>query len=201
MITPRTHAAHAAARACASPRNLLVLACTALLAACGGTSSQTAKNATPTDSQLAAAAAWSTNCYKGFERDVLAMAGEDSLDCGFLRIDALGGDRGKVDRCLRIAAGGNDAFRVGHIDGDGRTLACDVAMRDASGQLWRLWYDFDITNTHSQGASDGVLIASRCRSIAFKPGSTLPGSFFALEGCEEVPPGVASVPFSPGFRR
>jgi hypothetical protein len=200
MITSRTRRHHAAARVVSWPRNLLLVACTALLAACGGTANHSA-NVEPTQEELAAAAAWGANCYKGFERDVIALAGEQSLDCGFLRIDALGGDREKVNRCLHIAVAGNEPFRVGHIDGDGRTLACDVAMRDGNGQLWRLWYDFDIANVHSQGASDGVLIASRCKSLAFKPGSTLPGSFFALEGCEEVPPGVASVPYSPGFRR
>ena len=144
---------------------------------------------------------WAANCYAGFERDVLALSGEQARDCGFLRIDALGGDRGKVDRCLRNAMADNQSFRVGHIDGDGKTLACDVAMRDDNGQLWRLWYDFDVGNVQSQGMSDGVLVASRCTNLKFKAGSTLPGSFFALEGCEPVPAGVASVPFAPGFRR
>ena len=35
------------------------------------------------------------------------------------------------------------AVRVGHIDADGKTLACDVAIRDGDGQLWPL---FDLTS-------------------------------------------------------
>jgi hypothetical protein len=168
-----------------------------LLAACGGTSSQATLAAKGHD---AGPGAWASNCYAGFERDVLALAGEDSLDCGFLRMDALGEQRASVDRCLHIAAADKGAFRAGHIDADGKTLACDVAIRDDSGQLWRLWYDFDLSDRQSQGASDGVLIASRCQSMQFRAGSTLPGSFFAFEGCQEVPPGIASVPHSPGYR-
>jgi hypothetical protein len=200
MITPTTRAIHAAARPPSLRRTASILACAALLSACGISPMQ-ATTQIDSGTQAARDAAWANNCYKGFERDVLAIAGDQALDCGFLRIDALGGDRTSVDRCLHVAVADDKPFRVGHIDGNGRTLACDVAMRDEQGQLWRLWYDFDIGNVHSQGASDGVLIASRCQSIAFKAGSTLPGSFFALEGCEEVPAGVASVPQSPGFRR
>jgi hypothetical protein len=142
---------------------------------------------------------WAANCYSGFEEDILAIAGqEESFDCGFLRMDASDKQRADANRCAKVAVAAKRPFRVGHIDADGKTLACDVALRDGSGQLWRVFYDFDLQDAQSHGQSDGVLVASRCGSIAFRPGTGLHGSFFALEDCQAVPAGVAAVPFSPG---
>jgi hypothetical protein len=210
MITSISRHHHAAAW---TRRTLLVLAAGMSLAACTSVSTTQANKPAATTQKHPTLAqimgeepmydelnAWASNCYAGFEQDVLALAGEESLDCGFVRIDALGSDPDHVNRCLRIAAAGRKPFRAGHIDADGKTMACDVAIRDGEGQLWRLWYDFDPSDKISGGKSDGVLVASRCSGIQFHAGSTLPGSFFAMSGCEVAKPGEASVPYSPGYR-
>jgi hypothetical protein len=211
MITPTSLALHAAARI-RPALGLLVATAVAgtLLAACSSAPTQSVAQSThaaPTLAQIMGEEPleqptdpWASNCYAGFEQDVLAVAGEEARDCGFLRIDAGKTQRAEVDRCLRVAAAGKKPFRAGHLDGDGKTIACDVAIRDGSGQLWRLWYDFDMGDRQSHGESDGVLIASRCDAMKFRAGSSLPGSFFAFEDCRQVPGGIAAIPHSPGHR-
>lgn len=206
MLTPSSRRVHAATRAV----RLLAAALAGgfLLTSCTGTTpiatELAPKDGGPTlaqvmgDEPVASTDPWSANCYSGFEDDILAIAGQDSFDCGFMRMDASDAQRHDADQCAQVAQASHRAYRVGHIDADGKTLACDVAIRDAGGQLWRVYYDFDLQDERSHGLSDGVLVASRCNAIDFRPGTALHGSFFALDGCTAVPAGVAAVPFSPG---
>ena len=198
MITPNSPVVHAAGLR----RNLLALALASVALAACSTSTQTA-NRDKLPAQAAAIAAanadehtnpWASNCYKKFERDVLRLAGERSVNCGLLRLDATEEQKAEVEKCAKTAEQLGRPYRAGQvgIDVADTYIACDVAIRDPSGQRWRLWYDFDLDDRISKGASDGVVSVSRCDSIAFRPGSLLTGSFFDLGGCEEAPYIVAS---------
>jgi hypothetical protein len=197
MITPIPTAA-SVARPSWSRRFSLAIACAAL-AACSGAPVQTA--AVPASTATTAAAVvdthtnpWASNCYAQFERDVLKIAGRKAVNCGLLRLDATEEQRAEVEQCTRAAERLGRPYRAGQvgIDVADTFIACDVAIRDPSGQRWRLWYDFDLDDRLSKGASDGVVTVSRCSDIAFRPGSLLTGSFFDLVECQEAPRVVAS---------
>lgn len=193
MITSSSLVAH-------SGRNLpvrllgLALAVSALVSC--STSPTGAKGSASTPIVVANAAddAWANNCYAKFERDVLKLSGERALNCGLLRIDATEAQRAEVEQCARDAEASKRPYRAGQIGIDiaDTYIACDVAIRDPSGQRWRLWYDFDLGDKLSHGKSDGVVAVSRCSSIAFRPGTLLSNSFFELNGCQEAPMTVAS---------
>jgi hypothetical protein len=196
MITPTSPVAHAGAL------RLAIALVGLALGACSA-STQTASNRDKLPAQAAAIAAanagentnpWASNCYKQFERDVLRHAGERAVICGLLRLDATEEQKAEVQKCAKTAEHLGRPYRAGQvgIDVADTYIACDVAIRDPSGQRWRLWYDFDLDDRISKGASDGVVSVSRCDSIAFRPGSLLTGSFFDLGGCEEAPYLVAS---------
>jgi len=195
MITPNSHAFHAGALR----RIVLALAAVAALSACGGTSTQ-ASRAGAASMPVAGTVPvenrdpWEYNCYAGFDRDVLKLAGDEAVDCGLLRLDATPEDFAEVEECTRAAEASRRPYKVGQvgIDVGDKYIACDIAIRDASGQRWRFWYDFDLDDRLSKGSSDGVVSVSRCDSIAFRPGSMLTGSFFDLGGCQEAPALVAS---------
>jgi hypothetical protein len=197
MLTQKPRDLHAASRP-ALRRPAAALACgILLLAACSSGPMQplaATANKAPDVAAPEATDPWASNCYKHFERDVLKLAGEEALDCGLLRLDATEEQRASADRCARVAEASKRPYRTGQvgIDVADTYIACDVAIRDPSGQRWRLWYDFDLDDRISKGASDGVVSVSRCDSITFRPGSLLTGSFFDLGGCENVPSLVAS---------
>jgi hypothetical protein len=201
MITPTSLVAHAGG----FRRNLLAIAlgCVAL-AACSA-STQTASNRDKLPAQAAAIAKanapvdehtnpWASNCYEKFERDVLTLSGERAVNCGLLRLDATEDDKAEVEKCTKAAEKLGRPYRAGQvgIDVADTYIACDVAIRDTTGQRWRLWYDFDLNDRLSQGRSDGVVTVSRCNSIAFQPGTLLTHSFFELGGCQEAPSLVSS---------
>jgi hypothetical protein len=197
MITPKSPAAHAGVLRVATLA-FLGLA----LAACSA-STQTASNRDKVPAQAAAIAAanaddhtnpWASNCYEKFERDVLKLASEHSVNCGLLRLDATEAQKAEVEKCAKTAEKLGRPYRAGQvgIDVADTYIACDVAIRDPNGQRWRLWYDFDLDDKLSQGKSDGVVTVSRCDRIAFRPGSLLTYSFFDLGGCRETPMLVAS---------
>jgi hypothetical protein len=199
MLTQKPRDLHAASRpALRRPAAMLACGILVLLGACSsGPMQPLAAGANKSATATAAAEAsdpWASNCYKHFERDVLKLAGEQALDCGLLRLDATEEQRASADRCARVAEASKRPYRTGQvgIDVADTYIACDVAIRDPSGQRWRLWYDFDLDDRLSKGASDGVVSVSRCDSIAFRPGSLLTGSFFELGGCEDAPYIVAS---------
>jgi hypothetical protein len=197
MITPIPTAVPVA-RLLSARRLAIAFACAAL-AACSATPVQT--SAVPGTHAPAAAAngddhtnPWASNCYAQFERDVLKLAGPRSVNCGLLRLDATDEQRAEVEQCTRDAEKLGRPYRAGQvgIDVADTYIACDVAIRDTDGQRWRLWYDFDLDDRLSKGASDGVVTVSRCNDIAFRPGSLLTGSFFDLVECREAPMIVAS---------
>ncbi len=199
MITSTSLAVHAGG----VRRNLLAIALASLgLAACSA-STQTASNRDKLPAQAAAIAdanadlhtnPWAANCYAQFERDVLRLAGPRSVNCGLLRLDATEEQKEEVEQCARDAEKLGRPYRAGQVGIDiaDTYIACDVAIRDPQGQRWRLWYDFDLDDRLSKGASDGVVTVSRCNSIAFQPGTLLTHSFFELGGCQEAPSLVSS---------
>lgn len=197
MITPASPAVHARA-----PRVAFLVSVCLALAACSA-STQTASNRDKVPAQAAAIAAanvddhtnpWASNCYEKFERDVLRLASEHSVNCGLLRLDATEEDKAEVEKCTKAAEKLGRPYRAGQVGIDiaDTYIACDVAIRDPHGQRWRLWYDFDLDDRLSKGASDGVVTVSRCNSIAFQPGTLLTHSFFELGGCREAPRLVSS---------
>jgi hypothetical protein len=199
MITSISPVAHAGALR----RNVLAAVLASIALAACSASTQTASNRDRVPGQAAAIAAanaddhtnpWAANCYAQFERDVLKLAGERSVNCGLLRLDATEAQKDEVEQCARSAEKLGRPYRAGQvgIDVADTYIACDVAIRDTHGQRWRLWYDFDLDDRQSQGKSDGVVTVSRCNSIAFQPGTLLTHSFFELGGCQEAPSIVAS---------
>ena len=198
MLTPNRLDLHASRRPVPARLRLAApLAFGLLLAACSGTTQPLAQAHRATDAgqgESYSSDPWETNCYAGFERDVLKIAGEQAVDCGLLRLDATDEQRAAVDRCARVAEASKRPYRAGQvgIDVADTYIACDVAIRDPSGQRWRLWYDFDLGDKLSRGASDGVVQVSRCSKIDFRPGSLLTGSFFDLQDCQDAPWLVAS---------
>jgi hypothetical protein len=204
MITPDSPVLHAGPHL--RRIVLAVLAATAL-SACGGTATQASRTGAkgmPIAGTIDADEhrdPWEYNCYAGFDRDVLKIAGDEAVDCGLLRLDATPQDFADVEKCTRVAEASHRAYKVGQvgIDVGDKYIACDVAIRDATGQRWRFWYDFDLDDRLSKGASDGVVSVSRCETVAFQPGSLLTGSFFDLGGCREAPMLVAS-PVASGSR-
>ena len=179
---------------------LLAAACAgAMLVACSGSTQSTTRVDKPVRASGAVVAdehtnPWASNCYEHFERDVLKIAGERAVNCGLLRLDATEEQKAEVEKCTRTAEKLGRPYRAGQvgIDVADTYIACDVAIRDPNGQRWRLWYDFDLDDRLSKGASDGVVTVSRCSSIAFQPGTLLTHSFFELGGCQEAPMLVAS---------
>jgi len=173
-----------------------------LLVACSASTQDTTRIDKPVRASGAVTAAstdehtnpWASNCYEHFERDVLKIAGERAVNCGLLRLDATDEQKAEVEKCTRTAEKLGRAYRAGQagIDVADTYIACDVAIRDPNGQRWRLWYDFDLDDRLSKGASDGVVTVSRCDSIAFQPGTLLTHSFFEMTGCQEAPMLVAS---------
>jgi len=174
----------------------------AMLVACSASTQDTTRVDKPVRASGAVTAAsadehtnpWASNCYEHFERDVLKIAGDRAVNCGLLRLDATDEQKAEVEKCTRTAEKLGRAYRAGQvgIDVADTYIACDVAIRDPNGQRWRLWYDFDLDDRLSKGASDGVVTVSRCDSIAFQPGTLLTHSFFEMSGCQEAPMLVAS---------
>ena len=168
------------------------------LAACSATTTQGSTPSAKVDAVAADADLhtnpWASNCYAQFERDVLRLAGTRSVNCGLLRLDATEEQKEEVEQCARDAEKLGRPYRAGQVGIDiaDTYIACDVAIRDPSGQRWRLWYDFDLDDRQSKGLSDGVVTVSRCNSIAFQPGTLLTHSFFELGGCQEAPMLVSS---------
>jgi hypothetical protein len=196
MITPNSPVLHAGR---APVLRLLAVAFAGFaLAACSATSTQSATPSSKVDEVVADADAntnpWAANCYAQFERDVLKLAGERAVNCGLLRLDATEEQKAEVETCARTAEKLGRPYRAGQVGIDiaDTYIACDVAIRDPSGQRWRLWYDFDLDDRQSKGLSDGVVTVSRCNSIAFQPGTLLTHSFFELGGCQEAPMLVSS---------
>jgi hypothetical protein len=188
MITPKPAAVSAAPRLSAWRPVAAALALAALAACSAAPQSIAGKRAIAAPAVAEATDAWASNCYPQLERDVLKLAGDDAVDCGLLRLDATQEQHAAVEQCTREAEASHRPYRAGHVSisaGD-TYMACDVAIRDPSGQRWRLWYDFDFGDRLSHGTSDGVLSVSRCRAIAFRPGSLLTGSFFDLADCQET---------------
>jgi hypothetical protein len=174
----------------------------AMLVACSGSTPSTTRVDKPVRASGAVTAAnadehtnpWASNCYEHFERDVLKIAGARAVNCGLLRVDATEAQKAEVEKCARTAEKLGRPYRAGQIGIDvaDTYIACDVAIRDPNGQRWRLWYDFDLDDRLSKGASDGVVTVSRCNSIAFQPGTLLTHSFFEMTGCQEAPMLIAS---------
>jgi hypothetical protein len=198
MITPNSPIVHAGG----FRRNLIAIALASVALAACSASTQTASNRDKLPAQAAAIAdandihtnPWAANCYAQFERDVLRLAGTRAVNCGLLRLDATEEQKAEVEKCAKTAEELGRPYRAGQVGIDiaDTYIACDVAIRDTHGQRWRLWYDFDLDDRLSQGASDGVVTVSRCNSIAFQPGTLLTHSFFELGGCQEAPALVSS---------
>lgn len=135
------------------------------------------------------AGGWQNVCYDGFGEDVDAIAGPEAVDCGFhVGPGASSRDIAQWQACGRKAQASGKPFKFGYRSFGIDSAFCDVAIRTPEGELISWYLDFDVTGgggTQPRSA----LWASRCTGIAFEPGTIGPGSFFHLEGCEELTSG------------
>lgn len=139
--------------------------------------------------RVAAPSQWRNVCYDGFAEDVDAVAGPDAIDCGFhVGPGASSRDIAKWQACARDALASGTPVKFGYRSHGDDSAFCDVAIRTPEGELISWYLDFDVTGGGGTGPSS-ALWASRCTGIAFKPGSIGPGSFFHLNGCEELTSG------------
>ena len=139
--------------------------------------------------RVAAPSQWRNVCYDGFAEDVDAVAGPDAIDCGFhVGPGASSRDIAQWQACGREAQASGKPFKFGYRSFGTDSAFCDVAIRTPEGELISWYLDFDVTGGGGTGPRS-ALWASRCTGIAFEPGSIGPGSFFALQGCEELTSG------------
>jgi hypothetical protein len=128
---------------------------------------------------------WSDNCYNGLEKDVSYLAGKDAIDCGFLPMSADLNQRKSTLACAKNAVKSHKPFHFGYASFGDDSAYCDVAIRAADGQLYSLFFDFDVTGQLGTDGSNSALWISKCESITFRPGTIGKGSFFNQEKCVE----------------
>ena len=129
---------------------------------------------------------WKQQCYRSFEQDVSFLAGPSATDCGFLPLDATDTQRARTLTCAKQTVAGKTAFKFGYGSYGDDSQFCAVAVRTSDSQLLSVFYDYDVTGQAGTDGSNAALWISRCNSIAFKPGTIGPGSFFRLDGCQEA---------------
>src|SRR6185369_10459091 len=124
---------------------------------------------------------WSA-CYPRLQVVVRELAGPGAVDCGLFDRDSTPGDKEFTKRCAKRAWARNDAVVFGYRNPGFDSTFCDVAVRDAAGKIFSVFYDSD-----ASGGSTGpsTLAIQECRTLRFKRGTIGRDSFFQLSGCEE----------------
>lgn len=116
-----------------------------------------------------------------------SIAGDSAIDCGFLSSGASKSERNATAACAKNAVVSGRPFKFGYAGFGTDSFFCDVAIRNADGQLISFAYDSDVTGQWGAGGGSAVVWTSRCDRIVFEPGSIVPGSFFDLKECTEAP--------------
>ena len=130
---------------------------------------------------------WQDQCYTGFAQAVSSIAGDSAIDCGFLSSGVSKGERSATAACAKDAAASDRPFKFGYAGFGTDSFFCDVAIRNADGQLISFAYDSDVTGQWNSSDGNAAVWTSRCDRIVFEPGSIVPGSFFDLRECTEAP--------------
>lgn len=130
---------------------------------------------------------WRDQCYTGFAQAVSSIAGDSAIDCGFLSSGVSKGERSATAACAKDAAASDRPFKFGYAGFGTDSFFCDVAIRNADGQLISFAYDSDVTGQWNSNDGNAVVWTSRCDRIVFEPGTIVPGSFFDLRECTEAP--------------
>lgn len=134
---------------------------------------------------LAPTTSWDESCYPGFEADVQVLAGAQAASCGIVERGASTWTPRQAARCIRGQLESGAAFRAAHASFGYDSLFCDAVARDESGQIWSVFYDFDVTGQFGTDGRNHALSVSRCESVELEPGTIGPGSYFRILNCKE----------------
>ncbi len=130
---------------------------------------------------------WRDQCYTCFAQAVSSIAGDSAVDCGFLSSGVSKGQRRATVTCAKNAVASDRPFKFGYAGFGTDSFFCDVAIRNADGQLISFAYDSDVTGGFATDGENAAVWTSRCARIAFEKGSIVLSSFFDLQGCTEAP--------------
>ena len=131
--------------------------------------------------ELESTTSW-RECYLSFNEHVFIGKDSDVVDCGFFKSDSTQSEKVKVKSCTKVAIESQLPFKSGHQGIKDDSEFCNVAIRDSSGRLLSLFYEFDISGV-SSGTS--ALWVSECKTIFFESETIDQDSFFYMKDCKE----------------